>query len=58
VEDFICNTCRFDKKTAAEWTIEGPRKIEKDSVISANHYTLLNRTKAQLKVAQKAQLEK
>jgi len=46
------------KKTAAEWTIEGPRKIEKDSVISANHYTLLNRTKAQLKVAQKAQLEK
>lgn len=58
VEDFICNTCRFDKKDAKEWTIEGPRKIEKDSVISANHYTLLNRTKAQLKAAQKAQLEK
>jgi NADH-quinone oxidoreductase subunit G len=58
VEDFICNTCRFDKKDAKEWTIEGPRKIENDSVISANHYTLLNRTKAQLKAAQKAQLEK
>jgi NADH-quinone oxidoreductase subunit G len=58
VEDFICNTCRFEKKDAKEWTIEGPRKIEKDSVISANHYTLLNRTKAQLKAAQKAQLEK
>ena len=58
VEDFICNTCRFEKKDAKDWTIEGPRKIEKDSVISANHYTLLNRTKAQLKSAQKAQLEK
>jgi NADH-quinone oxidoreductase subunit G len=58
VEDFICNTCRFDKKAAKDWTIEGPRKIERDSVISANHYTLLNRTKSQLKAAQKAQLEK
>ena len=58
VEDFICNTCRFDKKDANDWIIEGPRKIEKDSVISANHYTLLNKTKAQLKAAQKAQLEK
>lgn len=38
VEDFICDTCRFDKKEAKDWVIEGPRKIERQSVISANHY--------------------
>ena len=36
VEDFICNTCRFDKKEVSDWTIEGPRKFEKDSVINQN----------------------
>ncbi|MES2560435.1 MAG: Fe-S-binding domain-containing protein, partial [Bacteroidota bacterium] len=38
VEEFICNTCRFDKKKTSDWTIEGPRDIESTSVISANHY--------------------
>ena len=36
VEDFICNTCRFDKKEVSDWVIEGPRKFEKDSVINQN----------------------
>ncbi len=40
VEDFICNTCRFDKKSLADWTIEGPRAIDKHSVIAQNHYEL------------------
>ncbi|MBJ6119513.1 (2Fe-2S)-binding protein [Pontibacter sp. BT310] len=40
VEEFICNTCRFDKKETKDWTIEGPRHIERNSVISANHYEL------------------
>ncbi|RAU82122.1 2Fe-2S iron-sulfur cluster-binding protein [Pontibacter arcticus] len=40
VEEFICNTCRFDKKEVSDWTIEGPRHIERSSVISANHYEL------------------
>lgn len=35
---WICNTCRFDKKHAADWVIEGPKKINRHSVISANHY--------------------
>jgi NADH-quinone oxidoreductase subunit G len=45
VTEFICNTCRFDKKELSDWTIEGPRQIERTSVISANHYELpvLNR---------------
>jgi len=38
VEEFICNTCRFDTKDLAKWTIEGPRKIERDSVIGQGHY--------------------
>ncbi|WP_214072018.1 2Fe-2S iron-sulfur cluster-binding protein [Mucilaginibacter sp. dw_454] len=38
VEDFICNTCRFDKKKTADWVIEGPRKVSNHSVISSNHY--------------------
>jgi NADH-quinone oxidoreductase subunit G len=38
VEEFICNTCRFDKKKPSDWTIEGPRAFEKDSVINQNNY--------------------
>jgi NADH-quinone oxidoreductase subunit G len=38
VIDWICNTCRFDKKHAADWVIEGPTKINRHSVISQGHY--------------------
>jgi NADH-quinone oxidoreductase subunit G len=38
LEDFICNECRFDKKELTDWVIEGPRKVERSSVISQNHY--------------------
>ncbi|MBL7793044.1 MAG: (2Fe-2S)-binding protein [Saprospiraceae bacterium] len=38
VAEFICNTCRFEKKDTADWVIEGPRHIERTSVISQNHY--------------------
>jgi len=40
VEEFICNTCRFERKDARLWTIEGPRHIDRHSVISQNHYEL------------------
>ncbi len=39
VQEFICNTCRFEKKSMSDWTIEGPRKIDRHSVISANKYS-------------------
>jgi len=39
VEEFICNSCRFDHKDVNDWVIEGPRRFEKDSVINANNYT-------------------
>ncbi len=35
---WICNTCRFDKKEMKDWVIEGPTKVNRHSVISANHY--------------------
>lgn len=38
VQDFICNECRFEKKNTADWVIEGPRNIDRHSVISANKY--------------------
>lgn len=38
VHDFICNTCRFEKKDIKDWTIEGARDIDRHSVISQNHY--------------------
>lgn len=44
--NWICNTCRFDKKETKDWVIEGPSKVNKHSVISANHYENLNMIKA------------
>lgn len=41
VEEFICNECRFEKKELTDWVIEGPRRIKRQSVISANHYEKL-----------------
>lgn len=40
---WICNTCRFDKKETAEWTIEGVTTISRHSVIGANKYKVLNK---------------
>ena len=42
VEEFICNTCRFEKKDVKDWTIEGPAHIANTSVISQNHYEKLD----------------
>ncbi len=38
VEEWICNECRFEKKEVKDWNIEGPRNIDRHSVISLNHY--------------------
>jgi NADH-quinone oxidoreductase subunit G len=38
LEAFICNDCRFNHKEPSDWIIEGPRTIERHSVISQNHY--------------------
>jgi len=41
VEEFICNTCRFEKKQTSDWVFGQPGKIRPQSVISANHYEKL-----------------
>lgn len=38
VQHWICNDCRFEKKDPSLWNIEGPRHIDRHSVISLNHY--------------------
>jgi NADH-quinone oxidoreductase subunit G len=38
VDDWICNTCRYETKNTNDWTEEGPRKIDRHSVISQNKY--------------------
>ena len=38
VEEWICNECRFEKKKTSDWVIEGPRNIDRHSVISQGHY--------------------
>ncbi|MFZ9660409.1 MAG: 2Fe-2S iron-sulfur cluster-binding protein [Chitinophagaceae bacterium] len=38
VNEWICNTCRFDKKHTGDWIIEGPAKVSRQSVISQGHY--------------------
>ncbi|HMC96825.1 MAG TPA: 2Fe-2S iron-sulfur cluster-binding protein [Flavobacteriales bacterium] len=45
VEEFICNECRFDKKDLSAWTVEGPRKIDRHSVINQGHYELKRQQK-------------
>ena len=37
-EEWICNECRWEKKDTKFWNIEGPRHIDRHSVISLNHY--------------------
>jgi NADH-quinone oxidoreductase subunit G len=44
VEEFICNTCRFERKELTDWVIEGPRVIDRTSVQSQNHYINLAET--------------
>lgn len=38
VKEFICNECRYDHKNMNDWVVEGPRHIERSSVIAQNHY--------------------
>jgi len=54
VTDWICNECRFDKKKTSDWTSEGPAHIDRDSVVSANHYESLKALKADIDRQRKA----
>jgi NADH-quinone oxidoreductase subunit G len=63
VEEFICNTCRFDKKATNDWVIEGPRNVSQQSVINSNHYKELHpaqvvKKNLELQEANKEQFER
>jgi NADH-quinone oxidoreductase subunit G len=50
VEEWICNDCRFENKSAGQWVIEGARHIAKDSVIAQNHYEHIDLQKLKLDI--------
>jgi NADH-quinone oxidoreductase subunit G len=50
VIEWICNDCRFEKKNLSDWTIEGPTKIDRHSVISANKYLVGTKVNAPKKL--------
>ncbi len=54
VEEFICNSCRYDHKKKSDWVIEGPSHISRTSVISQGHYEHLNELKVEAMKHQKA----
>jgi len=39
---WICNTCRFEKKKANDWEVEGPTEVSRHSVIGQNKYDSLS----------------
>ena len=40
---WICNECRFEKKNTSDWVIEGPTKVNRQSVIASNKYVGLKK---------------
>ena len=42
---WICNDCRFEKKDVSQWTITGPRVVDRHSVISQGKYETKMNTK-------------
>jgi NADH-quinone oxidoreductase subunit G len=58
VKDFICNECRFDHKVKNDWVIEGPRHIDRHSVIAQNHYERSDLQKLKLEVDRQLKFQK
>ncbi len=58
-EEWICNECRFEKKDVKDWIIEGPRHIDRHSVISLNHYeNVVSKLKIDIAKQQKQLVDK
>lgn len=58
VKEFICNECRYDHKDLSHWTVEGPRHIERGSVISQNHYEKIDLQKLKKEVERQLEFQK
>ncbi len=58
VKEFICNECRYDHKETKDWTVEGPRHIDRNSVIGQNHYERTDLVKLQKEIDRQIEFEK
>ncbi len=58
VKEYICNECRFDHKNISDWTVEGPRHIERNSVIAQNHYERIDLQKLKKEVERQLVFQK
>ena len=58
VKEFICNECRFEHKNMQDWTIEGPRNIDRHSVIAQNHYPVTDLLKLKKEIERQIEFEK
>jgi NADH-quinone oxidoreductase subunit G len=50
VKEFICNECRYDHKNLKDWNVDGPRHIDRSSVIAQNHYEKIDLQKLKLEI--------
>ena len=57
VKEFICNECRFEHKNINDWTVEGPRHIDRHSVIAQNHYERSDLQKLKLEIERQIAFE-
>ncbi|HYI76151.1 MAG TPA: 2Fe-2S iron-sulfur cluster-binding protein [Chryseolinea sp.] len=58
VKEFICNECRYDHKKLSDWQVEGPRHIDRNSVISQNHYDRTDLLKLKQEIDRQIEFEK
>jgi NADH-quinone oxidoreductase subunit G len=50
VKEYICNECRYDHKKIKDWEVDGPRHIDRNSVIAQNHYEKIDLQKLKLEI--------
>ena len=58
VKEFICNECRYDRKNLNDWEVEGPRHVDRHSVIAQNHYEKIDLSKLKKDVERQLEFQK
>lgn len=58
VKEFICNECRYDHKNMNDWVVEGPRHIDRNSVIAQNHYEKIDLQELKKEVDRQIEFQK
>ncbi len=58
VKEFICNECRYDHKNLKDWEVEGPRHIDRHSVIAQNHYEKIDLPKLKKEIDRQLEFQK